>query len=67
MRIVGRDAVSEFVEIGFPQKDRAGRSQLGNHNGILLRNKILKDFRSRGGANSCGVDVVLKGDGNAME
>src|SRR6266852_6485950 len=67
VRVVGGDAVSKFVEIGFAEEDGAGFLELGPDYGVMQRDEILENFRAGSGANALGVDVVFQRDGNAMK
>src|SRR5260370_6683724 len=67
VRVIGGYAVREVVKIGLAEKDRARFPELGPNLRIVLRNEVLQDFGTGGGANALGVDVVFQRDGNAMK
>ena len=44
VRIVGGDAVGEFVEVGLAEDDDPSFFELGDQGGIVLGNEVLQDF-----------------------
>ena len=59
VRIVGGDAVGEFVQSGLTQHHGAGVRQLLDNRGVEVRNIIGKQFRARSSADALGRDQVL--------
>src|SRR2546425_12475030 len=67
MRVVGGDAVSEFMQVGLAQQDSDSLPQQGNHGGVLLGHEVSQDLRARGGENPARPDIVLECDGDVVE
>src|SRR5579859_2496913 len=65
--IVGCDTVSEFVEIGFAENNGAGGFEFRNDVGVLFGHEVSQELCSSGGADSRGVNIVFKRDGNAVK
>ena len=66
-RILRRGTHGEFVEVRFPDQDRAVAPETFDHVGVVGRREVLEDFGGAGGRKIGGADVVLHGDGHAGE
>ena len=67
MRIVGCDAVRQFVQPGFSHHHCARRGQLLDHRGIAIGHEIGEDFRSRCGADALGPHQIFVRDRDAVQ
>src|SRR5690606_22056470 len=60
-------AHGELVQVDLAQDHRARIAESARHGGIERRHVALQDSRCAGGGYSRGGDVVLEGDGNAVQ
>src|SRR3989442_14696537 len=67
VRIVGGDAVSELMHVGFAKQDSACAFELCDHHGVFFGNEFAQDFRTSRRSNACRIDIVLQRNGNAVE
>ena len=67
MRIVVRYPVSELVHVRLANNNGAGASQPGSDLAVRIRNKLLKNFRPRRGANSARPEIVFERNRYAVE
>src|SRR5882724_6175644 len=67
VRVVGCDAVSELVHVGFAKKDSACVFELRDDHGVFLWNEVTQDLRTCRRPNACRIDIVLQRNRNAVE
>ncbi len=57
----------ELIHVGLADDHGMGLGQFFHHCGIVLRDKIIQDFRSAGGAQPFGTQQVFQGHGDTGE
>src|SRR6185437_5617656 len=67
VRVLRCYAVSNFVQIGFADRDCPSRAQAFDYGGVVVRNKVLEYQRPGGGPDSARVEQILVGDGYAVQ
>ena len=67
VRIVGGDAVRQFVQSGLAEHHRPGGCELFRYRRIAVRDIIREEFRPGRRANPLGPDEVFMSDGDAMQ
>src|SRR6266850_2089123 len=67
VRVVGCDAVGEFVHVGLAEENGASVFELCDDCGVFFWNEFAQDFRTCRRPNACRIDIVLQRNRNAVE